>query len=94
MYIRIKLLKGTASLVVMDTNPSESSSDASEVVPGIKRPLPEDSPQLIKQSKNKKTKTGECICTICQDPIVDPSETTKGQDLIFCEVQCLAWIHR
>ena len=25
---------------------------------------------------------------------MDPSETTKGQDSIFCEGQCSAWIHR
>jgi len=55
---------------------------------------PQDSPQPTKQSKNKNTKSGECICTICQDPIVDATETREGQDSIFCEGQCSAWIHR
>jgi len=67
------------------------SSDASEVV-SMKRPFPEDSPQSTKQSKNKR-QTGECICTVCQDPILDATKTSKGQDSIFCEGQCSAWIH-
>jgi len=74
----------------MSTNPSESS-DTSEGVPGLKRLFPEDSPRSV---RTKKTKTGECICTLCQDPIVDANETAEGQDSIFCEGQCSAWIHR
>jgi len=77
----------------MATDPSESSGDASEAV-SLKQRFPEDSPRSTKQSKNKKTKTGECICTICRDPILDATKTSEGQDSIFCEDRCSAWIHR
>ena len=59
----------------------------------LKRPLSLDfSPTSTKQSTNK---TGECICPICLDPIVDASKSKKkGQDSIFCEGQYSAWLHR
>ena len=56
--------------------------------------MPQDSPTSTKQSTNKNTKTGECICPICLDPIVDAKSKQKGQDSIFCDSQCSAWLHR
>ena len=75
------------------TTDASTNSEMDSSVP-LKRPLPQDSPRSTKQPKNKKTKTGECICPICMDPIVDATETREGQDSIFCEGQCSAWIHR
>jgi len=79
--------------LMMATDLSESSSDVSELF-SLKRLFPEDSPQSTKQSKNNKTKTGECICAICQDPTLDATKTSEGQDSIVFEGQCSAWMHR
>jgi len=34
------------------------------------------------------------ICPICLDPIIDATEETEGQEAIYCESICNAWIHR
>ena len=33
-------------------------------------------------------------CPICLDPIIDATEDTEGQEAIFCEGECDAWLHR
>ena len=33
-------------------------------------------------------------CAICLDPIIDATEDTEGQEAIFCEGKCNAWLHR
>lgn len=35
-----------------------------------------------------------CICAICNQPIIDRSPTTDGEDSIFCEGMCKKWVHR
>jgi len=34
------------------------------------------------------------ICPICLDPIIDATEDNEGQEAIFCESRCDAWLHR
>ena len=34
------------------------------------------------------------LCPLCEEEIVDESTSTKGQDSIFCEGLCNAWLHR
>ena len=35
-----------------------------------------------------------CKCAICEDIIVEESQDLSGQDAIFCEGSCQAWLHR
>ena len=42
----------------------------------------------------KKKKEDECICPICEVTIIDKTSDKDGQDSIFCEGQCQAWIHK
>jgi len=34
------------------------------------------------------------ICPICLDPIIDATEDTEGQEAIYCESTCDAWLRR
>ena len=34
------------------------------------------------------------ICPICLDPIIDATEDNEGQEAIFCESRCDAWLQR
>ena len=36
----------------------------------------------------------EDICALCDEPILEWSETSDGQEAIFCEGRCNAWMHR
>ena len=64
----------------------ETTDADMENSPAIKRLLQQDSPTSSKQSTNKKTKTGECICPIFLDPIVGAAKSKrKCQGSIFCE---------
>ena len=46
-------------------------------------------------AKEVKKKKGEaCICPICTEIIVEQTKTRKGQDAIFYEGSCDAWLHR
>ena len=55
-----------------------------------------NSPNSKKQKdKNKETETEpEDICAVCDEPILEWSETSDGQEAIFCEGRCNAWMHR
>ena len=55
----------------------------------LKRPRSKDSSnQQEKRSKRNTT------CPICEDTIKEPSKHKKGEDSIYCEGYCDAWIHR
>ena len=55
----------------------------------LKRPRSKDSSnQQEKKSKRNTT------CPICEDTIKEPSKHRKGDDSIYCEGYCDAWIHR
>ena len=42
----------------------------------------------------KKKKEGDVlVCPICVELIVESTETTEGQDAIFCESLCNTWLH-
>ena len=34
------------------------------------------------------------VCLVCDCVIVEPSETTEGQEAVFCEGNCQGWLHR
>jgi len=48
------------------------------------------SPTATKNSKKK----GECLCPICLEKIAKPTKTKGGQDSIYFEGECDAWLHR
>ena len=33
-------------------------------------------------------------CAICLEAIQDRSDTSEGEDLVFCEGECQRWLHR
>ena len=37
---------------------------------------------------------GTEICAICLDTIIDATEVSEGEDALFCEGKCQAWLHR
>ena len=37
---------------------------------------------------------GTEICAICLDIIIDATEVSEGEDALFCERKCQAWLHR
>ena len=42
----------------------------------------------------KKTSKSAVICPICDEAVIDPSTKNVGQDSIFCDGACKAWLHR
>ena len=44
--------------------------------------------------EGKKKKGDVSVCPICTESIVEQTKTKKGQDAIFCEGLCKAWLHR
>ena len=38
-------------------------------------------------------KKGKCICPICEEPVIDKGSRKDGQDSVFCEGHCQAWLH-
>jgi len=51
----------------------------------------ESSPNV---GKKKPKKRGTSMCPICLEKIVESTKTKTGQDAIFCEGACDAWLHR
>jgi len=48
-----------------------------------------------KKTKGKgKTNSSETLCSICENTIVEASETQQGEDALFCEGTCQAWVYR
>ena len=39
-------------------------------------------------------KKGECVCPICEEPAIDKSSRKGGQNSVFCEGHCQAWVHK
>ena len=37
---------------------------------------------------------GTEICAICLDTIIDATEVSEGEDALFCEGKCQAWLNR
>ena len=63
-----------------------------------KRPMHNTPPS---SSAGKKTKglipeeDRNCeVCIVCDCSILEPSESTEGQDAVFCEGDCQGWVHR
>jgi len=55
----------------------------------LKRPRSKDS----SNQDNKKSKRNSA-CPICDEVIKDATKHGKGDDAIYCEGYCDAWIHR
>ena len=45
------------------------------------------------QGAGKQSKMSN-ICPLCDEPIIESGEHTKGQDAVYCEGQCKTWLHR
>ena len=41
-----------------------------------------------------KNPSATCACAICLDAIVEATETSVGEEALFCEGHCQAWLHR
>jgi len=65
----------------------KKTSAVAMATPQVKRKRPQP---------NSPNSPGEedTICPICLDPIIDATEHKEGQDAIFCESSCNAWLHR
>ena len=46
-----------------------------------------------KKGKSKETESS-VYCAICEEIIIDQNEQEAGQDSIYCEGKCDAWVHR
>ena len=44
--------------------------------------------------KASKKKEKSCVCPICEEPILDKSFCKDGQDSVFCDGQCQAWLDK
>ena len=45
-------------------------------------------------NKTKGKEGRDCVCPVCEDPILDAKGRRKGQDAIFCNGTCQTWLHR
>ena len=55
----------------------------------LKRPRSKDG-----QTNHEKKAKRNTICPICDETIKEPTKHRKGDDAIYCEGYCEAWIHR
>jgi len=53
---------------------------------------PSESSPTVNKKKSKRK--GGCSCPICLDKIVESTKAKSGQDAIYCEGECDAWLHR
>jgi len=44
--------------------------------------------------KAKGSKNSEADCLICEEAILEPSDTYVGDEAVFCEGSCQGWLHR
>ena len=78
----------------MSTNKSASPRKQKGTREG-KRPADFTPPSCGKKQKDRSEEDiSEDICQVCDTPIVEYSSTTEGEEDVFCEGQCNAWIHR
>ena len=54
-----------------------------------KRPRSKDDSSQV----GKKTK-GNCVCPVCDEIIKEPTKNKNGDEAIYCEGNCEAWLHR
>ena len=62
-----------------------------------KQPVHNTPPSGVAGKKTKGTleEDDKCeICIVCGCTILEASESTEGQDAVFCEEDCQGWIHR
>ena len=45
-------------------------------------------------SNRHKSKNSLCRCSVCLEEIVEPNGKKEGQDAIYCDGVCQAWLHR
>ena len=77
---------------------SQSLDAISTPAPGalsLKRPRSKDgSNNREKKTKRNSVSSASSVCPICDETIKEPSKHRKGEDSIYCEGYCEAWIHR
>ena len=62
-----------------------------------KQPVHNTPPSGVAGKKTKGTleEDDKCeVCIVCDCTILEASESTEGQDAVFCEGDCQGWIHR
>ena len=62
-----------------------------------KQPVHNTPPSGVAGKKTKGTleEDNKCeVCIVCDCSILEASESTEGQDAVFCEGDCQGWIHR
>ena len=60
-----------------------------------KRPFNFTPPSSNKKQKDRNEELDtEDICRVCEDPIIEYSATSEGEETVFCEGQCNTWIYR
>ena len=73
---------------------------ASSRNPKRKQPMHNTPPSNAVEKKTKSATNIEDVqndsevCLVCNRVIVEPSETTEGQEAVFCEGNCQGWLHR
>ena len=63
----------------------------------LARKMADKSAEKSKGQKAKskaKSRTNVFSCSICDETIKEPSGKAQGEDSIFCDGQCKAWLHR
>ena len=60
-----------------------------------KQPVHNTPPSGVAGKKTKGTlEEDKCaVCIVCDCTILEASESTEGQDAVFCEGDCQGWIH-
>ena len=61
-----------------------------------KQPLHNTPPSGVAEKKTKGLSAegeGE-VCIVCDRIILEPSDSTEGEDAVFCEGNCQGWLHR
>ena len=73
----------------------EANADCSMSMPDRSEKLAAARKKLRKfQSRNAQKKKANNNCSVCEDAILESSNTQDGQDAVFCEGSCQGWMHR
>ena len=70
--------------MAMDISSTPQTSVASAKRPRSK----DDTSQVVKKTK------GTSVCPVCDEVIKEPTKNKKGDEAIYCEGNCDAWLYR
>ncbi len=55
---------------------------------------PSEEETLVAAEENDTTNESSAVCPICENAILDATESELGEDAIFCDGRCKRWLHR